>query len=129
MKKENEKRLILDPPCKFRQSVSLDDATRAFVCLKGVTCKECKEKGLGYEPMERATEQKARQQKEAAQRIGFRLGQMAVYYGFSVLFLAALAVIFRRPFSLFRILSFVAVMDFLQEFRDYCFRENPPRTF
>lgn len=88
-----------------------------------------KERILGYEPMERETEKKARQQRETAQKIGFRIGQMVVYYSFSILFLASLAAIFNRPIQLLRIVFFVAVMDFLQEFHHFCFKTGPRRTF
>lgn len=130
MKKENENALILDPPCRFRRSMPLDGPPESDFCGKGnMACEECRKKGLGYEPIERTSERKERRQKEAAQRIGFRIGQMIVYYGISVLLLASLAALFNRPISLFRMLCFVAVMDFLQIFRDYCFRESPPRSF
>ncbi len=150
MNKENKNRLILDPPCKFRQAFRAEDQTLIFICRK--SNKKCpdreenvqmkgknaqmneklhswKEKCPDYEPMERATARKEREQKEAAQRIGYRIGQMIVYYSFSVLFLAALAVIFDRPISFFRIVIFVAVLDFLQEFHDFCFKTGPKSTF
>ncbi len=125
MNEKNENRLILDPPCKFRKPVRFIDEPLKYYCERGgISCKECKARGLGYEPMERATEMKERQNKEAAQRIGFRIGQMIVYYSFSVLFLAALSVLFGRRIALLKILFFVAVFDFLHEFHNFCFK-NP----
>lgn len=125
MNKKNENRLILDPPCKFRKPVRFIDEPLKYYCEKGgISCKECKTRSLGYEPMERATEMKERKNKEAAQRIGFRIGQMIVYYSFSVLFLAALSVLLGRRISLLRILLFVAIFDFLHEFHNFCFK-NP----
>ena len=143
MSKDNESRLILDPPCKFRQAFRIGDQNFIYFCRK--LKKKCperkenaqmeekmhswKEKCPDYEPMERATARKECEQKETAQRIGYRIGQMIVYYSFSVLFLAALAVIFDRPISFFRIVLFVAVLDFLQEFHDFCFKSGQKSTF